>query len=236
MENYGLLSLLPPVLAIGLALYTRQVFLSLLVGIWLGFVILANWNPLNGTFDTLEGLAGVFSSNYNTKIIIFTLVVGGLIALVQRSGGVQGFVESILRRLENETGKAAARGQRKKVELLAFLTGMVLFIESNISILTVGTLYRPIFDKLNIPREKLAYITDSSSAPSCILIPLNAWGAFIIAQMAAQGVSGGFSALMQAMVYNFYPMLVIVIMLYVILSGRDIGEMKTAETRARETG
>ena len=236
MENFGLLSLLPPVLAIALALYSRQVFLSLLAGIWLGFVILAGWNPLQGTFDTLEGIANVFSSNYNTKIIIFTLVVGGLIALVQRSGGVQGFVERILARLETETHKAADRQQRKKVELLAFFTGMVLFIESNISILTVGTLYRPIFDKLQIPREKLAYITDSSSAPSCILIPLNAWGAFIIAQMAAQGVTGGFSALMKAMAYNFYPMIVIVIMLYVILSGRDIGEMKTAEIRARDTG
>ncbi len=236
METYGLLSLLPPVLAIGLALYTRQVFLSLLMGIWLGFTIIAGWNPLQGTFDTLEGLAAVFASNYNTKIIIFTLVVGGLIALVQRSGGVEGFVRRILAYLEKETGKAATKNQRKKVELLAFLTGMVIFIESNISILTVGTVYRPVFDKLGIPREKLAYITDSSSAPSCILIPLNAWGAYIIGHMANQGIEGGFTALMQAMVYNFYPMLVIVIMLYVILSGRDIGEMKTAEIRARETG
>jgi len=236
METFGPLSLIPPVLAIALALYTRQVFLSLLAGIWLGFTILAGWNPLKGSFDTLEGLANVFSSNYNTKIIIFTLVVGGLIALVQRSGGVQGFVQRILTRLEIETGKAAGRGQRKKVELLAFLTGMFIFIESNISILTVGTVYRPVFDKLQIPREKLAYITDSSSAPSCILIPLNAWGAYIIGHMANQGIEGGFTALMSAIAYNFYPMLVIVILLYVILSGRDIGEMKTAETRARDTG
>jgi len=187
METLGALSLLPPVLAIVLAIGTRQVFLSLLAGIWLGFTILAKWNPLQGTFNTLEGLAGVFSSNYNTKIIIFTLVVGGLIALVQRSGGVDGFVARILSYLEKETGKAADREQRKKVELLAFATGMVLFIESNISILTVGTLYRPVFDKLKIPREKLAYIADSSSAPSCILLPLNAWGAYIIAEMAKRG-------------------------------------------------
>jgi len=213
------------------------VFLSLLAGIWLGYVILAGWNPLFGTFDTLDGLVKVFSdSAYQTQIIIFTLVVGGLIALVQRSGGVQGFVVRILSFLEKETGKAAQKNQRKKVEILAFLTGMVLFIESNISILTVGTLYRPIFDKLQIPREKLAYITDSSSAPSCILLPLNAWGAFLIAEMASHGVTGGFPALFQALAYNFYPMLVIIIMLNVILSGRDIGEMRQAEIRARETG
>jgi len=236
LVSIGPLSLLPPVLAIIMAIWTRQVFLSLLGGIWLGYTILAGWNPLQGTFDLLEGLAAVFGSNYNTKIIIFTLVVGGLIALVQRSGGVQGFVHRILAWLEKETGKAAQRGQRKKVELLAFLTGMVLFIETNISILTVGTLYRPIFDKLGIPREKLAYITDSSSAPSCILLPLNAWGAYIIVEMGKRGVDGGFPALFKALAYNFYPMLVIVIMLYVILSGRDIGEMKQAEIRARETG
>lgn len=236
LATIGPLSLLPPVLAIVLAIWSRQVFLSLLAGIWLGFTILAGWNPLQGTFDTLEGLAAVFASNYNTKIIIFTLVVGGLIALVQRSGGVEGFVRRILAYLEKETGKAADRGQRKKVELLAFATGMVLFIESNISILTVGTLYRPVFDRLQIPREKLAYIADSSSAPSCILLPLNAWGAYLIAEMGKRGVDGGFPALFKALAYNFYPMLVIVIMLYVILSGRDIGEMKTAEIRARETG
>jgi len=236
MEHIGPLSLLPPVLAIILAIYTRQVFLSLLAGIWLGFTILAGWNPLRGTFDTLEGLAAVFSSNYNTKIVIFTLVVGGLIALTQRSGGVQGFVDRMLRFLDAETGKAAARNQRKKVELLAFATGMVLFIESNISILTVGTLYRPVFDRLGIPREKLAYITDSSSAPSCILIPFNAWGAYIIGIIGGLGVTGGFDQLFKAALFNFYPILVIIIMLVVIMSGKDIGEMKTAELRAKTSG
>lgn len=236
MEHIGPLSLLPPVLAIALAIYTRQVFLSLLAGIWLGFTILAKWNPLQGTFDTLEGLAAVFASNYNTKIVIFTLVIGGLIALTQRSGGVQGFVDKMLRFLEKETGKATARQQRRKVELLAFATGMVLFIESNISILTVGTLYRPIFDKLGIPREKLAYITDSSSAPSCILIPFNAWGAYIIGIIGGLGVTGGFDQLFKAALFNFYPVLVIIIMLIVIITGKDIGEMKTAETRAATTG
>lgn len=276
LASIGALSVLPPVIAIVLAIWTRQVFLSLACGIWLGYVILAykkfwvedleaklsaaqSQDPattlssvaaetsfsiinalrslLQGTFDAINGIVNVFAtSSYQTQIIIFTLVMGGLIALVQRSGGVQGFVNRILKWLDKETGKAADRGQRKKVELLAFMTGMVLFIESNISILTVGTLYRPVFDKLKIPREKLAYIADSSSAPSCILLPLNAWGAYLIVEMKDNGVDGGFPALFNAIAYNFYPMLVIVIMLFVILSGRDIGEMKTAELRAEKTG
>lgn len=236
MENYGLISLLPPVIAIGLALWTRQVFLSLLIGIWIGFVILAGGNPVTGTFETLNGLVAVFEDAGNTRIIFFTLIVGALIALIQRSGGVQGFINRLLGWLEKSADKASSRGQRRRVELMALFTGLVLFIESNISILTVGTLYRPVFDKLNVPREKLAYIADSSSAPSCILIPFNAWGAFITGLLMAQGLDNPFGELLKSTLYNFYPMLVIATLIFVILSGKDVGEMKTAEARAKETG
>jgi len=231
METYGLLSLLPPVIAIGLALWTRQVFLSLLIGIWIGFVILAGGNPIDGTFATLDGLVAVFNDAGNTRIIIFTLVVGALIALIQRSGGVQGFIDRLLGWLEKAADNADSRGQRKRVELMALFTGLVLFIESNISILTVGTLYRPVFDKLKIPREKMAYIADSSSAPSCILLPFNAWGAFITGLLMAQGMEKAFGELLKATLFNFYPMIVIATLIFVIMSGKDIGEMKTAERR-----
>ncbi len=236
METYGLLSLLPPVIAIGLALWTRQVFLSLLIGIWIGFVIIASGNPIAGTFATLDGLVAVFSDAGNTRIIIFTLVVGALIALIQRSGGVQGFINRLLGWLEKSAAKAGNRGQRKRVELMALCTGLILFIESNISILTVGTLYRPVFDKLKIPREKLAYIADSSSAPSCILLPFNAWGAFITGLLMAQGMDNAFGELLKATLFNFYPMLVIATLIFVILSGKDVGEMKTAEARTQNNG
>ncbi len=274
--SLGFFSLLPPVLAIILAIWTRQVFLALASGIWLGYVMLAYrqiWfeklEPIleaaqktdpkasfesigaeapfslsyalqslwRGTLDSIERIVQVFSnSGYQTKIIIFTLVIGGLIALTQRSGGVQGFVERILSYLEKETAKASSRGQRIKVEILAFFTGIFLFIESNISILTVGTLYRPVFDKLKIPREKLAYIADATSSPSCILLPFNAWGAHIIGIFVALELSGGFGLLLSATAFNFYPMLVLIILLFIILSGRDVGEMKTAEVRAATTG
>lgn len=243
MDNtIGFLSLLPPVLAIGLALWTRQVFLSLAAGLWIGFVILAGGNPLTGTFDAMDGIVDVFSSAGNTRIILFTLIVGALIALIQRSGGVAGFVVWLMGKLDAMSDKAESRGQRKLVELLALGTGLLLFIESNISILTVGTLYRPVFDRLGIPREKLAYIADSGSAPSSILIPFNAWGAYIMGLIAAQQAAGidlggsPFEVLIGATLLNFYPMLVILILVFVILSGKDVGGMKTAERRAKDTG
>ena len=240
MEDLGFLSLIPPLLAIGLALITRQVFISLAIGIWIGFVILAGWNPALGSLDAINGIVSVFESAGNTRVILFTLIVGALIALIQRSGGVAGFVLRLVSRLDKMSAKAESKGQRKFVELLALGTGLLLFIESNISILTVGTLYRPIFDKLKIPREKLAYIADSGSAPSSVLLPINAWGAYIITLIAAQPVISNLGnpteIFIRATLVNFYPMLVVVMLVIVILSGRDIGGMKRAETRAKTTG
>jgi len=236
METYGVLSLIPPLVAIGLALWTRQVFLALLVGITSGFLIMAGGNPLTGTIDTLGGFVKVFESNYNTEIIIFTLLIGALIALIQRAGGVEGFVNRVLHWLQTKAAGADSKGQRKRVELLAVLTGILIFVESNISTLTVGTLYRPVTDTLGIPREKLAYIADSTCAPACILIPLNAWGAYIMGLLAEQNVEQPVSMLVGALAFNFYPMLAIALVIFVIISGRDVGEMKRAETRAREEG
>jgi Na+/H+ antiporter NhaC len=236
MDTYGILSLLPPLLAIVLALWTRQVFLSLFIGIASGFFILAGGNPLQGSFDTLGGFVSVFESNYNTEIILFTLLIGALIALIQRAGGVEGFVNRVVNWLQKKAANADSKGQRRRVELLAVLTGLLIFIESNISTLTVGTLYRPLTDKLQIPREKLAYIADSTCAPACILIPLNAWGAFIIGLLIEQNIQDPLPVLARAVAFNFYPMLAIAILIFVIMSGKDFGEMKQAELRAKTEG
>lgn len=230
-QTAGWWSLLPPILAIGLALISRQVFLSLGLGIYTGYVVLAGGDPVAALFDTIEAGVSVLGSAGNARIILFTLVVGALIALVQRSGGVAGFIARLLGWLERKTKKADARGQRRTVELLALGTGLLLFIESNISILTVGTLFRPVTDKLGVPREKLAFIADTGSAPSCTLIPFNAWGAYLMGLIAAQGLEMPFSQLVQAIVLNFYPMLIVLVLLAVILSGRDFGEMAKAEER-----
>ena len=235
MEEIGLLSVLPPLVAIVLALLTRQVYISLVVGIWLAWMILSDWNILQGSIATLEGFVNVFRDAGNTRTIMFSALVGALLIFIQYSGGVQGFILRIDRLLQSLEHKRMGKS-RVVVELLALATGILLFIETSISSLTVGTLYRPIFDRLNIPREKLAYIADSSSAPSSILIPFNAWGAFIMGLLLTQGIEAPFSTMLSAMVYNFYPMLALLMVFVVIISRKDFGPMARAELRTRETG
>ena len=235
MENYGVLSILPPILAIILALKTKQVYVSLVFGIWLGWLIINDWNFLEGTIGTLEGFVNVFKEPGNTRTIMFSALVGSLLMFIQYSGGVQGFmlkINSLLLYFEN---KQSGRS-RIIVQLLAQLTGIILFIETSISALTSGTLYRPIFDKLKIPREKLAYIADSSSAPSAILIPFNAWGAFIMGLLLTQGIESPLKVLVSSLAYNFYPMLTIALVTIIIISKKDFGPMAKAEQRTRETG
>ncbi|UXX77826.1 sodium:solute symporter [Reichenbachiella carrageenanivorans] len=234
MSEYGFWSLVPPLVAIGLALRTKQVFLSLTLGIWIGWVIINGGNPLSGSFATLNAFVAVFEDAGNTRTIIFTLLIGALIALIQRSGGVAGFIEVVKSKLEHQETKH--QSNRRLVQIFASLTGIIIFVESNISILTVGTLYRPIFDNLKIPREKLAYLADSSSAPSCIIFPFNAWGAYIMGLLVMQGFDKPFATMMRALPYNFYPFLALSLVAYVIFTGKDYGPMKKAECRAKEEG
>lgn len=235
MEHYGFWSLLPPLLAIILAIKTRQVFISLLFGVWIGWVILDDWNFFYGTLSTIQALVDVFKNPGNTRTIMFSSLVGALIAFIQHSGGVEGFVNKINKILEriNKSGK---RDSRRIVQIFAWLTGSAIFVESSINALTVGSIYRPIFDKLKIPREKLAYIADSISAPTCILIPLNAWGAYIMGLLLAQGLSDPLSIMLKAYPLNFYPILAMLMVVLIILLQKDFGPMRKAEKRAIEEG
>ncbi len=235
MNDYGFLSILPPVIAIILALKTKQVYVALLFGIWFAWVIMSGWNFLDGTLATIEGLVNVFKSAGNTRTIMFSALVGALLLFIQYSKGVEGFVNK-LNVLIAYFEKKQSGFSRVVVQLLALITGILLFVETSISSLTVGTLYRPIFDKLKIPREKLAYIADSSSAPSSILIPFNAWGAFIMGLLLTQGIDKPFSMLISSIKYNFYPFIAILIVFLVIVFKKDIGPMAKAEKRTRETG
>lgn len=228
-------SLLPPFIAIILAIRTKQVFISLLFGIWLGWIILHGGNILTGSFATVQALVDVFQDEGNTRTVMFCALVGALIVFIQKSGGVEGFINLVNRWMERR--ETAGKGKsRITVQLLAWLTGILIFVESSISVLTVGALYRPIFDKMQIPREKLAYIADSSSAPACILMPFNAWGAFIMGLLLTQGFENPFSTLLQSMPYNFYPILALLLVLALILTQKDFGAMEKAEIRAREEG
>ena len=233
--EYGFLSVIPPIVAIVLALRTKQVYIALLFGIWFSWLIIKGWDPLEGTLAMIEALVNVFQSKGNTRTIMFSALVGALLIFIQYSRGVEGFINiinKILVKLERKKNGYS----RVMVQVLAAVTGLLLFVETSISSLTVGTLYRPIFDKLGIPREKLAYIADSSSAPSSILIPFNAWGAFIMGLLLTQGIDKPFAVMIASIKYNFYPLIAILILFIIILSKKDFGPMKKAEKRTKETG
>lgn len=221
--------LLPPVVAIGLALWTRQVYLSLFAGLWLGTTILAGGNPVAGLRELADQIVSVFADAGNTRVVIFCLLVGGLIALVQASGGVAGFIAWAQRRGWGTT--------RRGAELLAWSVGMLIFVESSITSLTVGAVSRPFFDELRLPREKLAYYCDATSAPVCMQIPLNGWGAYVLGLLAAQGITAGAVGLLaEALLFNFFALFAIVFALTLAVTGWGFGPMRQAERRARETG
>ncbi len=235
MHDYGFWSVIPPLLAIVLAIRTKQVYISLLLGIWLSWIIINHGNIFTGTYQSIMALVDVFKDAGNTKTIMFSALVGGLIILIQKSGGVSGFVRWIDQKLGGMKPEHLEKN-RKKIQFFAWLTGVFIFVETSISSLTVGTVFRPLFDKLKIPREKLAYIADSSSAPTSIIIPFNAWGAFIMGLLLTQGFDQGFKVLFQSMKYNFYPFLALILVLIVIFFDFNIGPMKQAEKRARDQG
>ena len=221
--------LLPPVVAIGLAMWTRQIYLSLFAGLWLGTTILAGGNPVLGLRGLADQVVTVFTTESNARILTFCLLVGGLVALVQVSGGVQGFINW-----------ARARGwgeSRRGAELLAWGIGVVIFVESNISSLTVGAVSRPLFDRLNLPREKLAYYCDATCAPVCMSIPLNGWGAFVLGLLGTQELSqNAVAVLAEAVLFNFFALFAIGFSLLLALTGWGFGAMRRAEERAGATG
>lgn len=221
--------LLPPLVAIGLALWTRQVFLSLITGLWVGTTILVGGSPLRGLRELSEQIVAVFSSESNTRVLLFCLLVGSLVALVQASGGVQGFIAWAQRR--------GWGTNRRSAELLAWVVGLLVFVESNISSLTVGAVSRPLFDRLKLPREKLAYYCDATCAPVCMTIPLNGWGAFVLGLIGTQAVSGNPVVLLaQSVLLNFFALFAIGFSLLLALTGWSFGPMRRAEERARARG
>ncbi len=223
--SYGFASLLPPLLAIGLAVYTRQVFLSLAAGIWLGFTIAAGWNPGVGAADAIEGTFAVLADSGNAKVIVFTFLIGALIATVEANGGMRGFVRWV------EDARWVTDGRR--AQIMAWIIGVVVFIESNLTILVAGSVSRPLFDRFKVSREKLAYLVDSTSAPVCILIPFNAWGALILGILAAQGVANPLGTFLAAIPLNLYAVTALALAGLTAFFGWDLGPMKKAEERTR---
>lgn len=228
METYGWISILPPLLAIALAIKTRQVYPSLFIGIWLGWTALNKWNPLSGLRDTLEATIDIFKDSSNTKVIIFSMMVGALIIMMQHSGGVQGFIRWI--------SQKGLVNNRRSAGLMLWIIGVMIFIESNMINLVIGSIGRPIFDKFKVPREKLAYLAHSTSCPVCVMIPFNGWGAVLTGLLLAQQIDNPFFMVLKAVRTNFYAIFTILLVLFFTLTLKDFGPMAKAERRAKETG
>ncbi len=228
METYGWLSILPPVIAIALAIKTKQVYLSLGLFVWLGWTIMSSWNPVVGLVKSVDVFVGQVTAPDNARILMFSTLIGAMMTMTQVSGGTEGFVGWIDRR-------GLARSKRS-VGLLTVTVSAGIFLESTFSLLVSGSVARPLFDKCRISREKLAYIIDATCAPKLILIPLNAWGAYVAGLLLAQGVADVNALLAGAVVLNFYAILAILLVLVVVVTGWDIGPMRAAERRVAEEG
>ncbi len=228
MTSFGFWSLLPPLAALGLALWKKQIFPALLLGIWTGWWVVGAWNPIAATASTVDSVIAVFQDAGNTRILAYSLLVGSVLTLISATGGVEAFVAWVSeRRLVKN---------RRQAQLVPFLLGILITVESSITALVAGTVGRPLTDRYRVSREKLAYICDSTSAPVCILVPFNGWGALIIGLLAVQGVANPVAVMLASIRFNFYPFLAILVVLATILTRREIGPMREAERRATEEG
>ena len=234
VHPFGWFSLLPPALAIGLAIASRRAIPSLLAGIGVGWLISAGWQPLAATAAAARGIGDVLTNPGQARVVLFTILMGVLIRWMQQSGGVAGFLRWARRRPWSNS--------RRGARLMAATVGLGVFIESTITCLVVGTVARPFFDRHRIAREKLAYICDATSAPVCMLIPLNSWGAVVLALLAAQAELGRLGdrsplgVFLAAAPLNFYAILSVALVFGVAATGYDIGPMRGAERRARKAG
>jgi Na+/H+ antiporter NhaC len=222
--EYGILSIAIPLLTIILAIITKDVIVSLMGGIFAGLLVLNGYNPLSAFVALFDGIINLLSEGWIAKTLLFSLMIGAVIKLLSDSGAVSRFVNWL-------SNKAKSIDSPKGAMLLAYVIGVVIFIESSITSLVAGTVAKPLCDKNGVSREKLAYICDSTSAPICSLIPLNAWGALllglIVTAIDGNVIQGdGVSLLMASIPYNFYALFTIVIVLSVILFNINIGPMK----------
>ncbi len=227
MENLGVFSVLIPLSIIILAIITKDVVVSLLSGIFLGELVIHSFHPLEAFIALLDGFVGLFSESWITKTVLFALLVGSIIKLISRSGGVDGFVNYLS---QKDKGIDSPKGAL----FLAYFLGIVIFIESSITSLVAGTVAKPLCDKNGVSRAKLAFVCDSTSAPVCSLIPFNAWGALLLGLIVTAIndkviVGEGIPLLAESIFFNFYSLIVLVIVFFVILFDINIGPMKEAK-------
>lgn len=223
------LSVLPPLVAIAVVLWRREVILALFLAVFTAEFLqqssLLSGIPLAGLF-TLERIIAVFEDKDNARILVFSLMIGALLAYIRQSGGVMAAVSSIINRGIARNGRHAA--------LLTTGVGAVVFVESNLSVLTAGIVSRGIFDRFGLSRAKLAYIIDSTSAPICILILLNAWGAYILVLLNSYELEATAAQVLWGTVpLNFYALVTLIIVVFTAWTGKYFGPLGRSEVKAQ---
>lgn len=217
-------SLLPAVIAIILALVTQEAYASLFVGIVCGALFAANFSPA-GTLAavTTTGFISVLADSWNVGILVFLVLLGFLVALMNAAGGARAF---------GRWARAHVK-TRKGAQAMTLFLGLLIFVDDYFNCLTVGSVMRPLTDAKGVSREKLAYFIDSTAAPVCMIAPISSWAAAVSAIAASLGMNG-IALFCEAIPFNFYSLLTIAMMIFLIILDFDFGPMASAEARTKE--
>ena len=219
-------SLLPPVIAIVLALNTKEVYTSLLVGIASGALLYANGNlelALNTLFFNEDGgMITKLSDSGNVGILAFLVMLGILVALMNKAGGSAAFGRWASTHIHTRAG----------AQLATFVLGVVIFVDDYFNCLTVGSVMRPVTDRQKVSRAKLAYLIDATAAPVCIIAPVSSWAAAVTSSVPEGSGINGFTMFLRTIPYNYYALLTLVMIFFLVLTGADYGPMKLNEDNA----
>ncbi|OUP47818.1 Na+/H+ antiporter NhaC family protein [Pseudoflavonifractor sp. An184] len=217
-------ALLPPVVAIGLALITKEVYSSLFIGILVGGLLYSGFNFEGTVLHVFEdGIVSVLSDSYNVGILVFLVILGAMVCLMNKAGGSAAF------------GRWAAKNIKSRVgaQMAAIVLGVLIFIDDYFNCLTVGSVMRPITDKHRVSRVKLAYVIDATAAPVCIIAPISSWAAAVSSYVPD---GQGLAVFIRAIPYNFYALFTIAMMIAMVLMKVEFGPMLKFERNAIKTG
>ena len=215
-------SLVPPIVAIALALITKEVYSSLFVGILIGGLLYAGGNPEGTVLHVFsDGIVSVLSNSYNVGILIFLVILGSIVAMMNKAGGSAAFGRWASSKIKTPAG----------AQLATIALGVLIFIDDYFNCLTVGSVMRPVTDKQNVSRAKLAYLIDATAAPVCIIAPISSWAAAVAGFVEGED---GFSLFIRAIPYNYYALLTIVMMVGMVLMHEEYGPMALHEANARK--
>lgn len=218
MSDPGILTIVPPLAAIAVALWRKNALLALAFGLWLTYFLASDFSPVQSVTGTLNGLWETVSSTGNLRIIIYSLLVGSLLVVIERSGGLNAFVDRV-------TGRNWVNSP-KKAALVPTTIGSFIFTDTNLSLFSAGMASQTLFERFQMSRARLAYLIDSTCAPISVLILINGWGAYILGLLEGQNVENGVGVLIDTIVFNFYALIAVTLAYYTAISGRVYGPMK----------